>query len=289
MTTIPGSTNPSISRNIPSPERKPNPGNNRYALQDFFNKTKQRDLKEGVFELESDRILEINLNGPVWIKTGSMIGYLGNITFVRERILEFGFKKALKKFFTGEGASLTQASGRGKLYIADQSKKISLITLQGETIYINGNDILAFEKSLTWDVTFLRKLGALVSGGLFNVKFSGQGTIAISTHYDPLTLEVTPGNPVVTDPSATVAWSGSLTPEFRVDVQLKTFFGRGSGESIQSVFKGNGYVLIQPYEEAPVAVNAPQGSTGQAKGIIGVIVVVLYVVAAIVVKIFGGK
>ena len=60
---------------------------------------------------------------------------------------------------------------------------------------------------------------------------------------------VTPEQPVITDPNATVAWSGNLTPEFRTDISLKTFFGRGSGESIQMLFQGSGFVVIQPFEE----------------------------------------
>jgi uncharacterized protein (AIM24 family) len=60
---------------------------------------------------------------------------------------------------------------------------------------------------------------------------------------------VTPQYPVLTDPNATIAWSGSLTPEFQTDVSLKTFFGRGSGESIQMRFQGEGFVVIQPFEE----------------------------------------
>ena len=41
-----------------------------------------------------------------------------------------------------------------------------------------------------------------------------------------------------------------MTPEFKTDISLKTFFGRGSGESIQMMFNGDGFVVIQPYEEA---------------------------------------
>jgi uncharacterized protein (AIM24 family) len=46
-----------------------------------------------------------------------------------------------------------------------------------------------------------------------------------------------------------VAWSGNLQPEFKTDVSLKTFFGRGSGESIQMSFRGDGFVVVQPFEE----------------------------------------
>jgi len=64
-----------------------------------------------------------------------------------------------------------------------------------------------------------------------------------------MTLRVTPSSPVVTDPNATVAWSGSLTPDFKTDISFKPFLGRGSGESIQMLFQGDGFVVIQPCEE----------------------------------------
>jgi uncharacterized protein (AIM24 family) len=55
--------------------------------------------------------------------------------------------------------------------------------------------------------------------------------------------------PVFTDPNATVAWSGGLTPEIITDISLGTLLGRGSGESIQLRFAGDGWVVVQPYEE----------------------------------------
>ncbi|AKB18122.1 DUF124 domain-containing protein [Methanosarcina sp. WWM596] len=95
----------------------------------------------------------------------------------------------------------------------------------------------------------MKKIAGMMAGGLFNVKLEGTGMIAITTHYDPLTLRVTAGHPVFTDPNATVAWSGDLEPEIKTDVSLKTFVGRSSGESVQMAFKGEGFVVIQPYEE----------------------------------------
>jgi uncharacterized protein (AIM24 family) len=89
----------------------------------------------------------------------------------------------------------------------------------------------------------------MMAGGLFNVKISGSGMIAITSHYEPMTLRVSPGSPVITDPNATVAWSGTLQPEFQTDISLRTFIGRGSGESIQLRFEGTGFVVVQPYEE----------------------------------------
>jgi uncharacterized protein (AIM24 family) len=54
---------------------------------------------------------------------------------------------------------------------------------------------------------------------------------------------------VFTDPNATVAWSGGLTPEIVTDISLGTLLGRGSGESVQLKFAGEGWVVVQPYEE----------------------------------------
>jgi uncharacterized protein (AIM24 family) len=222
----------------------------RYSIDEFVQKTGQMDRGEGMFELERDRLLEVNLNGMVWTKMGSMVGYLGQIKFTREGILEHGFGKMLKKAFSGEGTQLTKAEGQGKLYLADKGKKITILNLSNQAICVNGNDLLAFEPKIEWDIKMMRKITGMLAGGLFNVKLWGTGMVALTSHYDPLTLRVTPGQPVMTDPNATVCWSGGLEPQFKTDISLKTFFGRGSGESIQMLFEGDGFVVIQPYEEA---------------------------------------
>ncbi|MBL8851393.1 MAG: AIM24 family protein [Planctomycetaceae bacterium] len=225
---------------------------NRYSIREFVQQTVQQDRGQGLFELESERILEVNLNGQVWTKMGSMIAYRGDVKFTREGMLEHGLGKLLKKAVTGEGARLTKAAGKGKVYLADAGKKISILNLQGEALVVNGNDLLAFQDIIKWDITIMRKVTAMIAGGLFNVRLEGTGMIAITSHYEPLTLLVEPGNPVYTDPNATIAWSGGLAPEFKTDVSLKTFFGRGSGESIQMKFDGKGFVVVQPFEELPL-------------------------------------
>lgn len=219
------------------------------SLADFIAQTTQQDRGHGLFELESERLLELNLDGTIWTKTGSMIAYRGNIKFEREGVFEQGVGNFLKKAISGEGARLTKAKGQGKVYLADAGKKITLLKLNGESIFVNGNDVLAFESSLKFNLHLMRKVAAMMAGGLFNIHVEGTGTLAITTHYDPITLRVTPGQPVSTDPNATVAWSGTLMPRFKTDVSLKTFFGRGSGESLQMLFEGDGFVVVQPFEE----------------------------------------
>jgi uncharacterized protein (AIM24 family) len=222
----------------------------KYTIEDFVNQSCQKDRGEGFFELETPRMLELNLNGSIWTKMGTMVSYRGDVRFTREGIMDRGVGNLLKKAVSGEGACLTKAEGRGQVYLADAGKKVTIIRLQGESISINGSDLLAFEPSIQFDIKMLKKVSGMLSGGLFNVRLTGSGMVAFTTHYDPVTLMVTPGNPVITDPNATVAWSGNLEPNIRMDVSFKTFLGRGSGESIQTEFNGTGFVVIQPYEEA---------------------------------------
>lgn len=221
----------------------------RYNLQSFVQASVQKDLNQGVFELESNRMLEVNLNGMIWTKLGSMVAYRGNIKFIREGLMDQGIGNMFKKLISAEGCQLTKAEGQGKLYLADYGKKITILQLQNQSICINGNDILAFEPTVRNEIKMVKKIAGMLAGGLFNVHLSGTGLIAFTTHFEPLTLMVKPGNPVFTDPNATVAWSGNLQPNLKTDVSFRTFLGRGSGESFQMMFEGDGFVVIQPYEE----------------------------------------
>lgn len=223
------------------------------SLEDFVKSTSERDRGQGFFEKETERLLEVNLDGRVKMKKGAMVAYQGEIKFTREGTLDQGMGGLLKKAISGEGMQITYADGKGKLYLADAGKKVSIIRLNGESLFVNGNDILAFESSLNHKISMMRKVSAMMSGGLFNVFFSGHGMLAITSHYEPRTLRVRPGQPIFTDPNATVAWSGHLTPEFKTDISLRSFVGRGSGESFQMKFEGDGFVVIQPYEEMVLA------------------------------------
>jgi uncharacterized protein (AIM24 family) len=222
----------------------------RYSLEEFVQKTSQKDQQQGLFELESSAMLEVNLRGQVWTKTGAMVAYQGGITFQREGMMEGGVGKAFKRAFTGEGAALTKAQGVGRVYLADAHKKVSILRLENQALVVNGNDLLAFEDGIQWDIKMMRRVSSMMAGGLFNVRLEGTGLVAITSHGDPLTLRVGHNRSVVTDPNATVAWSGNLEPEMKTDITVGTFFGRGSGEAFQLKFEGTeGFVVVQPYEE----------------------------------------
>jgi uncharacterized protein (AIM24 family) len=219
------------------------------SIADFVRSTAQDSQANQPFQLENSYMLEMNLNGRVWAKLGTMIAYTGQVRFIREGMLEHGLGKAFKKMMTGESNALMKVEGQGRVYLADRGKKVQVLRLNNDTIFVNGNDLLAFEEQIQWDITMMRRMAGLMTGGLFNIKLSGVGMVAITTHYDPLTLQVAPGQPVFTDPNATVAWSGSLAPTIHTDISMRTLLGRGSGESIQLRFDGSGWVVLQPFEE----------------------------------------
>ncbi len=201
------------------------------------------------FHAGSERLLDINLDGKVWIKTGTMVAYQGGINFRREGITEHGFGKLLKRGVTGESSPLTAAQGQGNLYLADQGKKIKVVELKGIPIYLQSSHILAFDSQIKWNVESLFNVGTALAGGLFHIVFSGRGMIAFSARFEPIILRVSPGNPVMTDANATVGWSSGVIPNVKTDVNLQTLIGRGSGETIQLKFEGDGFVIIQPFEE----------------------------------------
>lgn len=220
------------------------------TVNEFVDTYREKDISAEAFELENDHLLEVRLNGLVWAKSGAMVARTGQVKFTRQGLMEQGLGNLLKKAVSGEGMVLMKMEGQGRVYLADAGKKITLLRLAGDTIYVNGNDVLALENGIDSKITMMKRVASMLSGGLFNVKLSGTGIVAITSHYDPLVLKVsTASGPVFTDPNATVAWSRNLSPEIATDISFKTLMGRGSGESIQMKFEGDGWIVVQPYEE----------------------------------------
>ena len=55
--------------------------------------------------------------------------------------------------------------------------------------------------------------------------------------------------PTFADAQAAITWSEGVTTSIKTDFKLsKTLTGRGSGESVQMAFGGQGWVLVQPSE-----------------------------------------
>ena len=203
------------------------------------------------FTLQNRRLLKVELSeGAVLAKNGSMVAYQGDVHFEHKG---GGLGRFLKKAATGESLRLMEASGSGELFLAHQAMLVHTMTLRGESITVNGSNILAFGDGIEWDVTRVKGgTAGMLAGGLFNIHLRGTGDVALVSDGEPVRLNVSEA-PTFADPQAAIAWSGGVTTNLKTDLQAKSLVGLGSGESIQIGFSGDGWVLVQPSEGRPVA------------------------------------
>jgi uncharacterized protein (AIM24 family) len=217
------------------------------------------------FSLQNGKLLKVELNQvTIQAKLGSMVAYQGEVTF--EHAGSGGMGRMLKKAVTGEGTKLMKMSGSGEVFLADQAQDIHLIKLEDDYITCNGANVLAFDAGIDWDIKRVEGgAAAALSGGLTNMTLQGSGWVALLSDGPPVKLDVA-GAPTFADAQAAITWSSGVQTQVKVDANLKTLIGRGSGETIQMAFSGEGWVLVQP-SEGQVAAAAPGG--GGAGGALG--------------------
>jgi uncharacterized protein (AIM24 family) len=224
-----------------------------------FKETQSQDA----FSLQNERLLKVRLDAvTIQARQGSMVAYQGDVHFEHSGS---GMKRLMKKVATGEGVDLMKASGTGEVFLAIQAQEVHLLQLNDEELTVNGQNVLAFDAGVDWDIKRVEGLSGILTGGLFNVKLKGTGTVAVVSDGPPVLLE-TGGAPTFCDPQAAIVWSQGVSSSIKTDASMKSFIGMGSGESVQVAFTGNGWVLVQP-SEGRVAEGV--SGTGQSGGGIG--------------------
>ena len=220
----------------------------------------------GRFTLQNTSLLKVRLeNDSIQAKLGSMVAYQGDLRFEYQ---SGGLGRFFKKALTGEGVRLMSATGTGDLFLAHDARKIMVIDLQNERMTVNGDNILAFDAGIDWDIRRVEGAGRL-AGGLFNVVLEGTGKVAVTAHGEPVLLDTS--TPTFADPDSAIAWSGDVRTSVRSDISFKTFTGRGSGETFQIAFEGPGWVLIQASEgpTVPEHSHSEQGGGGGLGSLFG--------------------
>ena len=205
----------------------------------------QETTSQDPFALQNKKLLKVLLHyGPIQAALGSMVAYQGDATF--EYAGTGGASKWLKQKFTGEGQKLMNVHGTGEVFLADMGKEIQIMYLEDDSISVNGSSILAHSASITGDIHMIGGAGAM-AGGMWNVALSGTGYVAVTTDGPPVVLDVASA-PTFADPNAVVCWTSGVSMGIKSDVSLKTFIGKGSGETFQMSFGGQGWVMVQPSE-----------------------------------------
>jgi len=213
-------------------------------LQDAVDETQLADDKrldlahkiEGAsktFTLHENGFLEINFGRSVHVKRGTVSSYSGNLKFVAESGL-----------LGTTAQTLVKAVGQGKIFVYEKGRKTFLLDLNEEFIYVEGSNLLALEDTLTYrvepiyDGTYQRKIDT--------VKIFGKGSLAISTHIEPLTLRVTREYPLSISSNALVAWTGNVIPTVMDDKSLENVMIENVDEAGFKIrFEGDGVVVSE--------------------------------------------
>jgi uncharacterized protein (AIM24 family) len=227
------------------------------ALQEF------RETESGqAFSLQNERLLKVELaDVTIQAKLGSMVAYQGEVKF--ERAAVGGMARLVKKVATGEGAKLMKVSGTGEVFLADHAQEVHLLKLADDKITVNSDNLLAFEDGIDWDIRKVEGASGVLAGGLFNLELAGSGWVALLSDGPPMLLQLK-DDPAFADPQAAITWSSGVKTSVKTDVNLKTLIGRGSGESLQMQFSGDGWLLVQPSEGRVSA--AGSASSGRGLG-----------------------
>jgi uncharacterized protein (AIM24 family) len=219
-----------------------------------YNETQSTDS----FTLQNSKLLKVSLaNNTIQSKLGSMVAYQGDVTF--EHAGSGGMGRMLKKAMTGEGQSLMKVSGTGEVFLADSAQDIHLVHLDGEKITVNGPNLLAFDADIDWSIERVQGASGAMGGGLYNTALKGTGWVAILSDGPPVLLNVASA-PTFADAQAAITWSSGVSTGIRTDFKMKNLIGRGSGESVQMSFQGQGWVLVQP-SEGRITAATTQGSS----------------------------
>ena len=220
-----------------------------------FNETQSQDA----FALQNSKLLKVRLEAvTVQAKLGSMVAYQGDVTF--EHAGSGGLGRMLKKAVSGEGVQLMKVTGRGEVFLADQAQDIHLIYLENDMITVNGPNLLAFDTGIDWDIRRVEGASGMMGAGLYNMALHGTGWVAIISDGPPVLLNVAAA-PTFADAQAAITWSSGVQTGIRTDFKMKNLIGRGSGETVQMSFQGQGWVLVQPSEGQVFGVQQQQQSS----------------------------
>ncbi|MEU1666922.1 AIM24 family protein [Streptomyces sparsogenes] len=201
------------------------------------------------FRLQGSKVLAVDMTGDsVKAKNGSMVAYEGEMSFKKKTGGGDGLRGMVTRRLTGEQMAIMEVKGHGTCYFADRASEINLVSLHGETLYVEASNLLCVDAALRTGTSFTGLRGSAQGNGLFTTTVEGTGQAAILSDGTAVVLRVTPELPLQVDPGAYIAHTGKLKQHFQSGVNFRTFIGESSGEAFQIRFEGEGLVYVQPSE-----------------------------------------
>ncbi|MEV7285157.1 AIM24 family protein [Streptomyces sp. NPDC093252] len=198
--------------------------------------------------IENAKCIRYTVNGEMLARQGAMVAYRGGLQF--ERKGQGGVGGMLKRAVTGEGLPLMSVRGQGEAWFAQEAQNCFIVEVeQGDEFTVNGRNVLCFDPTLSYRIATVKGSG-ITGGGLFNSVFTGYGRLGLVCEGTPLVIPVAPQWPVYVDTDAVVGWTAGLQTSLHRSQSVGSMLRGGSGEAVQLMLQGQGYVVVRP-SEAP--------------------------------------
>ncbi|WP_082598042.1 MULTISPECIES: AIM24 family protein [unclassified Kitasatospora] len=201
------------------------------------------------FRLQGSKVLAVDMTGDaVKARNGCMVAYTGQMNFKKLSGGGNGLRGMVTRRLTGEQMEVMEVQGQGTCFFADRATEVNLVRLNGETLFVEADNLLCTEGSLQTGTSFTGLNGMASGTGLFTTKVDGHGWAALTSKGPAIILRVSQGQPLRVDPGAYVAHTGNLNRALKSGGGWTTLIGEGGGEAMQVEFTGEGLVYIQPSE-----------------------------------------
>ncbi|MFB7464565.1 AIM24 family protein [Streptomyces sp. NPDC056224] len=194
----------------------------------------------------------------MYSQRGAMLAYRGEVSFTPSLTGgQGGVMGMIGRRVANEQTPLMTVEGNGTVMFGHGGHHIQVISLTGETLYVEADRLLAFDGNLQQGTMFMGSQGGVmgmvrgqVTGqGLFTTTLKGHGSVAVMAHGGVIELPITPQRPVHVDPQAYVAHHGDVRNKLSTALGWRDMVGRGSGEAFQLELSGQGAVYVQASEE----------------------------------------
>ncbi len=198
--------------------------------------------------LQNAKSIKYAVNGEMFARQGSMVAFRGQLQFERKGQ---GIGGMLKRAVTGEGLPLMAVKGQGEAWFAHEAANCFIVDVeQGDALTINGRNVLCFDATLSYEIKTVKGAG-MTGGGLFNSVFTGYGKLGVICEGTPIVIPVSAQSPVYVDTDAVVGWSAQLNTSLHRSQSVGSMIRGGSGEAVQLMLQGEGFVIVRPSEVTP--------------------------------------
>ena len=143
------------------------------------------------------KVLHADLTGDsVRAAQGSMVAYTGNVDVQARRHGRRwrvpGRRPAARR--RRESITLMECQGHGRVYLAQDALDVTVVDLDGDTLTVESEHILAVTDGLRLDVQFAGLRGMTSGQGLATTTVTGTGQCAIISDGPMIGLAVAPGH-----------------------------------------------------------------------------------------------